>query len=322
MSQQNQDPNSARLNRRRFVQLAGTATVLAGTGMSRLASAAPSPKSQAETIVNELYSTLSDSQKEMICFGFDDPKRSRANANWHITKPVIDDKFYTKAQQDLMHRVIKSVTSEDGYERLEAQTADDDGGFGAYSVAMFGSPEDRGLQFVLTGRHLTLRADGNTVKNMAFGGPIIYGHGEGDPNENIFHYQTQQANEVFAALDTDQRAKALLAKPPGEANVPLQGANGKFTGIAGADLKADQLELLEATLKVILGPYRDEDKDEVLEIVKASGGLEKLNMAFYKEGDLGGDQKWDNWRIEGPSLVCHFRGAPHVHAYIHVGMKS
>jgi hypothetical protein len=31
---------------------------------------------------------------------------------------------------------------------------------------------------------------------------------------------------------------------------------------------------------------------------------------------------WDIWRIEGPAFVCHFRGAPHVHAYLHVAGPS
>ncbi len=74
-------------------------------------------------------------------------------------------------------------------------------------------------------------------------------------------------------------------------------------------------------LKVIFAPYRKEDVDEVFATVKKTGGLEKLNMAFYKEGDLENDQVWDNWRVEGPGLVCHFRGAPHVHAYINVGRQ-
>jgi hypothetical protein len=45
-------------------------------------------------------------------------------------------------------------------------------------------------------------------------------------------------------------------------------------------------------------------------------------MAFYQEEDLESDKVWDIWRVEGPTLVCHFRGAPHVHAYINVGVKS
>ena len=27
------------------------------------------------------------------------------------------------------------------------------------------------------------------------------------------------------------------------------------------------------------------------------------------------------WRLEGPTLVWHFRGAPHVHAYVNIGAK-
>ena len=55
-------------------------------------------------------------------------------------------------------------------------------------------------------------------------------------------------------------------------------------------------------------------------ILKQGGGLDMLNMAFYQEGDLEEDQMWDIWCIEGPSLVWHFRGAPHVHAYINIGV--
>ena len=40
------------------------------------------------------------------------------------------------------------------------------------------------------------------------------------------------------------------------------------------------------------------------------------------QGDLKNDKVWDIWRIEGPTFVSHFRGAPHVHAYINVGLKS
>ncbi|MFP6674806.1 MAG: DUF3500 domain-containing protein [Pirellulaceae bacterium] len=309
------------LDRRQFVQAAGTASLVAGAGLVNFASAAPTRTSAAETIVNELHSTLSDEQKKTICFGFDDQKRSRVNANWHITKPEIDD-FFTKAQVDLVHRVVKAVTSEDGYDRLKKQTLDDAGGIGAYSVALFGSQEGRGLQFVLTGRHLTLRADGNAVKNMAFGGPIVYGHGEDEVKENLYFYQTQKANEVFEALDAGQRKKALLQKAPGETQVALKGSKSKFPGIAAADLSQDQKELFESVIKVILSPYRQEDVDEVAQVLKKTGGLDKLHLAFYQQGDLEGDNVWDIWRVEGPGMVCHFRGAPHVHAYINIGIKS
>ena len=30
------------------------------------------------------------------------------------------------------------------------------------------------------------------------------------------------------------------------------------------------------------------------------------------------DGVWDIWQIEGPSMVWYFRGAPHVHTWVHV----
>ena len=50
----------------------------------------------------------------------------------------------------------------------------------------------------------------------------------------------------------------------------------------------------------------------------AQGGLDDCHLAFYKEGDLGDDGVWDNWRLEGPSFVWYFRGKPHVHVWVNV----
>jgi hypothetical protein len=51
---------------------------------------------------------------------------------------------------------------------------------------------------------------------------------------------------------------------------------------------------------------------------KAQGGLDQCYLAFYKEGDLGKDGIYDNWRLEGPSFVWYFRGTPHVHVWVNV----
>jgi len=72
----------------------------------------------------------------------------------------------------------------------------------------------------------------------------------------------------------------------------------------------------------ILAPYRKSDVEEVVRDLKASGGLEALHLAFYKQEDLGMDGVWDIWRLEGPSFVWHFRGAPHVHTWVNVGKKA
>ena len=84
----------------------------------------------------------------------------------------------------------------------------------------------------------------------------------------------------------------------------------------------EEQQLVQDTVKILLAPYRQEDVDEVMQILKASGGVDSLHMAFYREGDLREDQIWDIWRIEGPSFVWHFRGAPHVHAYINIALAD
>lgn len=317
-------PDCRPVDRRDFLKSAG-GVALAGVASSWLmpgAYAAPSPSSAAETTVGRFYESLSDAQKKTICFPFGDPLRQRINANWHITKPTIGNDFYSADQRKLIDEIVRNVTSADGYELLKKQMDDDSGGIQDYSVAVFGEPGKSAFEWELTGRHLTLRADGNSVDQAAFGGPIVYGHGEEDPKANLFHYQTRQVNEVFKALDAKQAGKALVDKAPNETAVALQGDSGKFSGIAVSELSADQQALVTQTLKVLLAPYRQEDADEAMAILKATGGLDKLHMAFYQQGDLQNDKVWDIWRVEGPAFVWHFRGAPHVHAYINIGMVA
>lgn len=283
--------------------------------------AAPTAKSTAETAVGRFFTSLSAEQKKTLCFSFDNELRQKINANWHITKPKIGSDFFSKEQQATISDIVRGLTSEEGYARLKKQMDEDAGGLDEFSVAMFGEPGGP-CEWELTGRHLTLRADGNSVDKAAFGGPIIYGHGEETPKDNIYHYQTKQVNEVFKALDAKQAETALVAKAPGESAVALQGEKGTFPGIAVGALSADQKQLVTKTLQMLLSPYRAEDVEEAMEIVKSGGGLDKLHMAFYQQGDLQNDKVWDNWRVEGPSFVWHFRGAPHVHAYINIGMAK
>ena len=317
------------VSRREFVRkLTGAAVVgsllpLAAT--PRRAVAGPSSKSPAETAVKRFFDSLKPKQKEVICFPFDHPLRSKINANWAITEPKIGE-FFDKDQQAVLDEIFKGVVSPEGYEKFQKQMDDDDGGFENYHVAVFGTPGSGAFEWELTGRHLTLRADGDSVSNAAFGGPMIYGHGAGDSEKglpgNVFYYQTKKANEVFKALDGKQRSSALIPKAPAENAVAVQGSSGRFPGLAVGELSGDQKGLVESVMKVILAPYREEDVAEALAILKDGGGLDQLHMAFYEAGDVGKDQEWDIWRLEGPTFVWHFRGAPHVHTYVNIAKKA
>ena len=279
--------------------------------------AATGGSSQAETYVGELFESLNNTQRQAICFATDHPSMTKAHANWHITKPLIGSDFYTKSQQATIEQIVKAVSSPEGFALLQRQMDEDDGGLHAYSMAIFGIPGRDRFQWVLTGRHLTLRADGNTMKQSAFGGPIVYGHGEeSSPSDNVYYYQTQQINAVFAALDSQQREQALVKKLSRESELKPQA--DAATGIAASQLDAAQQELLRKSLQVILAPYRQEDSAEAMQLIEAAG-FDQLRLIFAQEGDLAGDRVWDMWRIESPVGVIHFRGAPHVHAYIQLG---
>jgi hypothetical protein len=316
------EPRPSAESRRSFIKQLGSTALAVGAVpvFAHVAGGSPTSNSAAETAVGRFYQSLTDAQRKVVCLPFDHKLRKKISANWHVVKPTIGEVFTAQQRANVLE-IVREVTTEDGYERLLQQMEDDASGIDAYSCAIFGEPGRGDFQWELTGRHLTLRADGNSVANRAFGGPLIYGHSEADPKHNLFHYQTKKANEVFRALDAPQAKLALIDKAPKEANVLLQGESGHFPGIRVGDLSDDQKELVEETLRVVLAPYRKEDVDEAMAILKQGGGLDQLRMAFYREGDLKKDQIWDIWRVEGPSFAWHFRGAPHVHAYINIGIK-
>ena len=245
------------VNRRDFLAVAGAAAVAASWGTTS-AWAAPTKESAAEVAVKEWFATLTDEQKKICHLPLDDARRTKISANWDITKANIGS--FTAPQQELLHKILKGITSEDGYGRFLKQMKADYGAVEKYSVALFGSPDDKQWSFALTGRHLTLRADGNTTENVAFGGPIVYGHGApGNSDKNLFWYQTQRANEVYKALDEKQRGVALLSRSPKESAVELRDAGAEIPGLNCGEMSSDQQALVKAALADLLLPYRKED---------------------------------------------------------------
>ncbi len=322
------------MDRREFLRVATAATVAAGIAPRVLASDKPAAKPQPETLVKQLYDSLNEKQRSVICFDWDynDPQRKLLRTfvsnNWHITQPAIASDFYTKDQQEIIRAIFEGLYNPEWLPRIEKQLQDDAGGYGKQqNIAIFGTPGDGKFELVMTGRHLTIRCDGNSADHVAFGGPIFYGHQasqvqglreqDGHPG-NVYWPLALEANKVYAMLDGKQRQKALLTRRPAESAVGFRGPDGKFPGIPVEDLTADQKEQLQKVLLKLLEPYRQADQDEALACLKQQGGLDKCSLAFYQEGDMGDDQIWDNWRLEGPSFVWYFRGEPHVHVWVNV----
>jgi hypothetical protein len=328
-------------SRRDFLASAGTATVAAfGAGLiewatPRAAAATlPAFKGESETAAKALFESLTDAQRREVCFDWDyvHPERgllrTHVSNNWQITKPHIDSDFFTKQQKMLAHDVYKSLFNPDWYPKLLKQLKDDTGGkeWGAeQSIALFGKPgAGEKFMMVMTGRHMTVRADGNSEAHMALGGPIFHGHAASGFNEevhhpgNVFWHQAVQANKVYKLLDGKQRDGAVVNRRPSESAVSFRGSDGKYPGLPLSEMTSDQKAEVHKVLMSLIEPYRQEDQTEIHECLKKHGGLDACSLAFYRDGDIGDDEEWDNWRIEGPSFVWYFRGEPHVHIWINV----
>lgn len=315
------------LDRRGFLKK--TAAAAAALTLAPWARAGESPKS--ETLVQQLYKSLSEEQRKAVCFAFDDRKRTLVDNNWQIVDQTVSG-FFNKDQQALILDIFKGLHSPEYAEKVVEQVAHDSGkdGFGKSSVALFGEPGSGKFEFVLTGRHCTRRCDGDSVEGVAFGGPIFYGHAAESFNEtaehpgNVYWYQAKRANEVFKMLDGKQREQALLDRgreETSELTVKLSGKKEGLEGLRVGDMSKDQQGGVRAVLRDLLAPFRKEDADEAMRFIEASG-FDDLHMAFFKAGDIGKDGVWDVWQIEGPDMVWYFRGSPHVHVWVNIRAKA
>jgi hypothetical protein len=349
------ESNSSGVSRRAF--LCQTAAIAISGGVVGATDAAaqnqPAAEGPSAAPIRAFYESLTAEQRRRMCFEWDHrgftglPLRLHVTNNWAIS-PVSLNSF-SEAQQRLIDDIIASVMSPGWPERLKRQARDDTNQAwgGGQKIAIFGTPERGPCQCVITGFHLTLRATCQRSPSAAFHGAICHGHQPSGFNErighpnNFFWYQAQLANQVYQALDREQRQRALVTRDMPfymfegridrrhilpdtrlpialEPDVRFKGPRGAFPGMSIRDMNREQKLFANLTLDGLLSPYRREYQDQVRRCLERQGGLDACSMAFYQEHDLGNDSEWDNWRIEGPSFVWYYRGFPHVHVWIHV----
>src|SRR5881227_2137795 len=128
------------VDRRGFLRTVGVTAAAAAAAplLGTKAVASPTPKSPAETAVKGLYESLTDDQRDKICFTWDHEAKGRGllrtfvSNNWQITpQPVVNKmgpQFYTKKQQDLIHDIFKGLINPDWYTKFMKQLKDDNGG--------------------------------------------------------------------------------------------------------------------------------------------------------------------------------------------------
>jgi len=323
--------NCCDTSRREFLKVAGAGLAVAAA--SPLAGETLGKKRKAaapETVVAQLYKTLSEKQRKLICFGWDNPLRNRVENNWHIQKKLAVGDMEDD-QIDMVKHIFNGLHSDEYRKAVYDQVVEDSpGGFDDSAIAIFGKPDTGKFELVFTGRHVTRRCDGDSLEGTAFGGPIFYGHAADGFNEktdhkgNAYWFQAKQPNKLFQALDGKQRKVALLGKSRGEKGTSTVKLTGKTEGLPGlrtADMSKDQKGLMRSVMKDMLAPFRKKDADESMKYIEKNG-FENLHIAFYKDENIGNDEVWDVWQVEGPTMVWYFRGKPHVHTWLNVREKA
>ena len=129
-------------------------------------------------------------------------------------------------------------------------------------------------------------------------------------------------NENTATRESGRDAQGRFTKGnPGE-GAPSVKLPGSARGVGHSELSNDQKELMDRVMRDLLSPFRKEDTDEVMAVIKETGGLDKLQFAFFTEDYEGAKtserQPWSFWRIEGPGFIWNFRVLPHVHTYVNI----
>ena len=304
--------------------LAGSWPAFAAEAQADAAKAATAPGATPETLVQQLYGTLTDEQKKLCAFEFEHPLRSRVDNNWFITKAEVGRNF-NPDQQQLIREIFLKLHSEE-YQESVMKQVEHDGGFRRCAIALFGQPGSGQFEFVLTGRHVTRRCDGDSLAGTAFGGPIFYGHAAAAFNEpathpgNVYWFQAVRANELFQALDGKQREVALRSDPraeQGTQTVQLAAPNSELRGLPVSELSADQKQLARQVMSDLLAPFRQADREESMKLIEKNG-FDKLHFSYFKNLDIGNDGVWDVWQVEGPAMLWYFRGSPHVHTWVHI----
>jgi len=308
-----------------LAQLPGYAALKSGAGKI-VQRVMPAPTS--ETLARSLYASLSEAQRAEICLDWNhqDPARGLLRRfitnHWQVTRPVITSDFFTVKQQALIARIFRSLLNPAWRDSFIKQLADDTDGhpWGKdQSVAFFGDPQSGPWQFILTGRHLTLRV--GSPQSQVFGGPILYGHAASTFQEkaghpgNVFWSQAQEASRLYAMLEEPQRRLAEVGALPEE---PAIGFDTPPLGISAREFSSKQKAQLNRVLQSLAAPFRANDRARISACLARQGGPEALHVAFARANRISAPD-WDNWRLQGPSFVWHWRGWPHVHVWVNIG---
>ena len=209
------------VGRRDFLMAAGgTAVALAGLELvpqalkaqpGQPAAQAARAAKPAEALIRELFQGLNAEQRRRVVYPWNHGAANNTLAyrlrmyNSAIFGDHNIGAVFTAAQKELNERILRAICSdEEGHRRITRNgTFDASQSFDRCGAYIFGDPtNNQQFSWVFAGHHLTVRCDGNSEPNTAFGGPMYYGHSpDGYSARNVFNFQTRSVVSVWEALD-------------------------------------------------------------------------------------------------------------------------
>lgn len=260
------------------------------------------------------------------CLDYDHPLRQVHNRGVRLGGALVSPGNLSFHARCALSTVVHHTLSSEGCQRLLTELPSRYTGVNLLHLQMFGTPGEGPWQMLLSGVHLNLRIGSVTHAGTAFGGPQVYGdqrgnHQPGLPG-NVFRYQMMAAHALLAQVSPATRRAVRVAQAPPQTCIAVQGREGRFDGVPVADLPAGARRQAQGLVRGILGNYGEEAGEDAWQCLQRNGGVDALCFADYdvdfQGGAHAGDKPSQIFRLEGPAAVLHFRGQPHVHAFVSV----
>ncbi|MEJ0006732.1 MAG: hypothetical protein WDM77_10325 [Steroidobacteraceae bacterium] len=322
------------ISRRDAVRAVAGLGTLAGIGALARYAFLPPPagarldEERMNDLATKVFEAVPETARARTCLAFDHPLRQYYNRGLPVGGLNVNAASLGWAARRALTDLIDLNLSPAGRTRVPQQDAMSLTGVNFKRLLFFGDPRRGPYQALVSGVHLNLRLGGRCPENVAFGGPQIYGDQRGDGEiglpGNAYRYQLAGAHRLWGALSAAERTAVRVARAPAQTNIGLQGPAGRFDGLPVAELALPKRRLVRATIANMLDTYAD--GSYAWDCLERNGGVEALHFADYDSDFQGGRRAGDApsqvFRLEGPAAVLHFRGEPHVHAFIHVAQAA
>ncbi len=288
---------------------------------SRSAELAP-----ADELAARLMDALPDAARERACVPYDSPWRQYWNRGVGGGGLPIDAGTLSWDVRQVLVDLFHAGLGAEGRVRMPNQWFVNWPGVHVMRLLACGDPRDGPWQIVLSGPHVNLRIGGASVEGAAFGGPQIYGDQRGNGSVglpgNVYRDQLLVAQALIGSLTDGQRSVVRVERAPPQVRVGVQGRGGRFDGLAVGELPAARRAHVERFVDLVLSTWPDEDVAFARECLAANGGVDALHLADYDVDHEGGRRAGAGpsqiVRLEGPGAVLHYRGEPHLHAFVNI----